>query len=179
MPPLFEIVERQPIPGSRFSEVGDMMHERRNQDRFRSALEPGLRPLILTERMKFANEKTPGVCQNARSFGKNEGQVLDVFQHQIADNEIERPLFTRPWSRDVGDDEMYMVGSQFRFGLMDHTFRKVEGADFFSDLSQQGCVLAGAAADLQDRFAAQIRQAGLSDDLIEITRQVAIRIIGG
>lgn len=43
---------------------------------------------------------------------------------------------------------------------------------------QQWCILAGAAADLQNRSIAPIGQDRARDDLIEITRQIAIGVVG-
>ena len=67
------------MPGRRIIELGEMMDERRNFNRFRPPLESSLRPLILPERVKLTTEKTPGVDQNTGSFRKNEGPVSDVF----------------------------------------------------------------------------------------------------
>lgn len=81
MPPLPETVDRKAILSCALCEVREMMHERLNLNRFLPALEIGFGPLILSERMKFANEELPAWYQRAIGFGKNNGQVLNVFEY--------------------------------------------------------------------------------------------------
>ncbi len=64
MPPLSETMERKAILSCALREVREMMDERLNLNRFLPALEIGFGPLILSERMKFANEKlTPATSK--------------------------------------------------------------------------------------------------------------------
>ena len=79
-----------------------------------------------------------------------------MLQDQIAGDEIERPIFTGPGPRDIGQDEIDMVGSPLRYGLIQHGCREVQSAYMLADLGQQGSIFAGPAADFQDGFEAQI-----------------------
>lgn len=83
MPPLPETVNREAILSCALCEVREMMHEGLNLNRFRSALEIGFGPLILSERMKLANEKLSACHQRAMGLGKNDGQVANVFKYQV------------------------------------------------------------------------------------------------
>lgn len=52
-------------------------------------LKTGLCALVLAERMKLTNKKPAAFDQHTRRLGKNEIEIFDVFEHQIAGDQIE------------------------------------------------------------------------------------------
>lgn len=52
------------------------------------SVESGSLAIILPEGMKFINKEVSGRSQRPRCFRKNKGQVPDMFQHEIADDQI-------------------------------------------------------------------------------------------
>jgi hypothetical protein len=105
MPPLPETVNREAILSCALCEVREMMHEGLNLNRFLPALEIGFGPLILSERMKLANEKMSSCHKRAMGLGKNDGQVANVFQYQVTDNQVDRFSFTGPGLGEISDGE--------------------------------------------------------------------------
>jgi hypothetical protein len=121
VPPLAEIPDRETMLSCATCEVRKVMHERLNLNRFLPALEIGFGPLVLSERMKFADEKLATCHQRAMGLRKDDCQVANMFQHQVTDNQVDGFSFTRPGLSQIGYGEQYMVGTYFTFRLFEHT----------------------------------------------------------
>jgi hypothetical protein len=120
--------------------------------------EIGFRALVLPERMQFRNKEPPSCDEDAISFGKDKREIAYMLEHQVAGDQIHRPLFAGPPLRQVCHDKADITGAQFLSGLLDHSLSKIEREDPFPNLSQQRSVLARSAPNFQDGFAAQISQ---------------------
>jgi hypothetical protein len=109
MPPLPETADRKAMLSCALGEVREMMNERLNLNPLLLALEIGFGPLILSERMKFANKKLTSCHKHAVGLGKNDGQISNVFQYQVTDNQVHGFILTRPCFREIRNDECYTV----------------------------------------------------------------------
>src|SRR6266850_3306685 len=96
------------------------MHERRNLSGPVISLEVGLSPLILPERMQLGNKEAPAIMKHPKSFGKYEGKVRDVFEHEVAADQIDGLIFAGPWLREVRNGEGYIIVGKLLSRLFDH-----------------------------------------------------------
>ena len=144
---------------------------------FRSAPEVRLDPLILPIRVKLADEEPAAGHQSPRRLRKHEIQILDVLQDEIAGDEIERTRFEGPRPRQIGDDVPNVDRGRFRSRPVDHGFRKIQAQDVRADPGEKRRVLAGPAADLENRPEAQPGQDRFGDGPVEIAGEVAVGII--
>ena len=93
------------------------MHERRKLDARLLALEHGFGAQVLFERVQFTHEKVPRVHQCTAGLGEDKRQIVDVFEHQVADNEIHRLIRSRPSLRQIGDREAHIGVEHLGSGL--------------------------------------------------------------
>ena len=93
------------------------MHESWNLGRLFIPSKIGLGALVLPERMKFANEKRSSVNQCPKRLGEHERKLSDMLKHQVANNQIDRPIVTRPWLPNVGHVEVTFANASFRLAL--------------------------------------------------------------
>src|SRR5690348_5741561 len=110
-------------------------------------LEIRLRTLVLPVWMQLADEKAATRLQDARRFREYERQVLDVFQYQVAYDQLSNSRPARPGPGQVCRDKADVRGSHFPAGLREHPGREIQRADLFRELCQQKRVFARAAAD--------------------------------
>ena len=142
------------------------------------ALEISFGALVLPERMQFTNEESPSLNEDAIRFGKDQREIAYMFEHQVARDQINSPLFAGPPLRQIGYDKAHITGPQFLSCLLDHRLRKVERKNLFADLSQQSSVLARSAPHFQNGLASEICQDISGDSPIQVTGQVAVLVIG-
>src|SRR5215217_7395769 len=86
----------------------------------------GLCTLVLPERVKLADEKLAACDERLRRFIENGIEILDVLEHKVTNDELERSSFRRPWFRQVGTDEEHVVCFYFRPRLQQHSRREVQ-----------------------------------------------------
>jgi len=96
MPVFAQPFERQSTARSRIQEIRNVMHKRLDFDNLPAMAKSSLFPFVLFERMKFDDKELAVRLQNPRGLGKDMGQVLDVFQHEVAGYEVVGLIFTRP-----------------------------------------------------------------------------------
>jgi len=75
-------------------ELRNVMYERWNYGGFLISFEIGLDTLILPERVQLTNKELPARHQSTKGFRKNEGQIANVFEHEVAHDQIERLIVT-------------------------------------------------------------------------------------
>ncbi len=128
-----------------------MMSERLHFDPFLIPMEPGFPAFILPERVEFVEEKPAFGLQGPRGFGEYKGEILYVFQHKVADDQVKRLVIKDPSLGDVHLRKTDVLRLHLLPGFLDHPVRKIHGKNGLSDLRQERCVLACPAAELQDR----------------------------
>ena len=89
VPPFFHPREGEFVRLACIDEVRDVMHECRNLSRLLISLEVGLGSLILPERMKLGNKKASIRSEHAGRLREDEGKVRDMFEHEVADDQVE------------------------------------------------------------------------------------------
>ena len=89
MPTLFHLIKHSPVRNPGIRKVSDVMRESRYVLRVARTLKARLCAQVLTKRMKLTNKKPSACNQHARRFSENEIEIFDVFEHQIADDQIE------------------------------------------------------------------------------------------
>ena len=122
MPPLAAILEREAVLCGRVDKVGDMMEIGLNFGDGLTLLEVCLCAFVLAEWVEFGDEKLSVRGQNSGGFRKNEGEVFDMFQHEIANNEFRPGIVARPGLGKVGKGEGDMIGVDFFSCFGDHAF---------------------------------------------------------
>src|SRR5262249_54301845 len=98
----------------------------------------------------LADDKTASHNQSARRLCENERNVLDVFEYQVADDQVERAVLNRPGPRQVGRPKTDIVVANLAFGLLEHPGRKIEPHHQIAELAQQPGILPRTTTDLQD-----------------------------
>ena len=58
--------------------------------------------------MKFADEELAARPERSRHLRKHRTQILDVFKHEIANDELERFILARPLFRYISDDKEHL-----------------------------------------------------------------------
>ena len=153
------------------------MYERRNRDRLGISFKTSLHALVLPERMQLADKASAASDQHAGSFGKDKAKIADVFEYQIAGDQIDRGLRDGPSLSDIGEREGYIFAGALLLSLLDHRCRKIDGLYLCGDFAQPASVLSGAAANFENRFAVTILQSRSGDLLVKVAREISIFII--
>ena len=109
VPPFPHRRERQVVRRAGLDEVRDVMHKRGDLSRFLISPEVRLGSLILPERMQLGNKEAPAITKNAEGLREDEGKVRDVFEHEIATDQIDGLIFARPSLGDVRNGEGYII----------------------------------------------------------------------
>lgn len=150
-----------------------------DEDGVFGALENRLRALVLAKRVELADEAPPTRHEDARCLGEDEMQVLDMFEDEVADDEVGGMPFHRPRLCEIGFDKSDFAGFHLLTSACEHAGGKVEGRDAVAKLYQESSVLACATADLDDGREVLAGQKSLGDLLVEVTRAVTILVIRG
>ena|ERR1051325_5054359 len=98
------------------------MHKSWNLNPLMISLKPRHDAAILPKRMKLADEDSSVSGEYARSFTQDKPQILDVFEHEIARNQIDGRCFNGPGLGNIGDAKPYVVERQVLPGLLNHCF---------------------------------------------------------
>src|SRR6266508_6078258 len=133
-----------------------MMHKCGNFGHSLPLVEFCLLTLVLSKGMKLIDQESSPLLQNSKSLRENEGKIFNVFKDKIADDQIIRCIFARPFLSKVSHGKIYIFCSYFLPGLLDHALGKIKGMDMCSNLNKERCVLPCATANLKDRMEVQI-----------------------
>src|SRR5215207_8700989 len=98
-----------------------MMHKGLHFNSFTFPVKPCLAAFILLEGMQLVDKKAALVLQDSSGFREDEGQVSDVLQHKITDNEIKFPILAGPAFCNISHRKCDILCAYFRFGLLDHS----------------------------------------------------------
>src|SRR4026208_2190927 len=128
-----------------------MMNKSFHFDSFIFPVKPCLAAFILFEGMQLVDEKARFVLQDSRGFREDEGKVRDVFQNEIADNEIKLPVIAGPLTCNIRYRKSDILCAYILFGFLDHSLRKIKRVDAGSNLGEKRGVLSRSASYLKDR----------------------------
>ncbi|MEI9865841.1 MAG: hypothetical protein WDN00_15060 [Limisphaerales bacterium] len=103
MPPFLEPIQREPGIPRGIQKIRDVMRVRRYAGGLFALGKIGHASCVLPERVQLADEEHSAFHQHARGFREYRLQLLHVFQHQIAGDEIGRLIGARPALGDVGE----------------------------------------------------------------------------
>jgi len=154
------------------------MHVRRNLNCFVVPFKAGLHAFILSKRMKLADKEVTTSDQYARGLTKNETEILNMLEHEIAGDQIGPMIFNWPWLRDIRNYEHQIIKCVLLSGLLDHRRREIDRLNLLTDLAQKRSVLSSPTADLENRLAATIIECLSRDLFVQIAREISITIIG-
>jgi hypothetical protein len=89
--------------------------------------------------------------QHTSRFLKKDGKIAQVFQHQAADDQVERAICKREPVMQIVRDKADQLGSRFAPRCGEHAFRKIHRCHVSTALGQPHGVSACPAAEIQDR----------------------------
>src|SRR5690349_8414624 len=97
-----------------------MVHKCRDFGHAFIALKYCLLAFILPERMKLVDQKSSFSGQNSSTLREDEGQVFDMLQDEVTDEQVISSLLRRPSLGQVGNREAYILCLHFFPGFLDH-----------------------------------------------------------
>jgi hypothetical protein len=178
MSPLFDGLQPQIVVPGRINEFRHVMHEGINGARLVIALKTRLSAAVLPEGMKFADKEVSAWGEHSRSFGKDKLKTLDVFQHEVARNQIDRRIIDGPGFGEIGDPEVDFRRGQTMPGALEHRFGEIDSLNPLSYLCEQRCVLSSPTADFKNCLVARTPESSPHNFLIQVAGEVAIVIVG-
>jgi len=89
MPEFFQAHQRQIVGRGSVEKVRDVVHKSRNLNPLIVSLKPRYDATVLPKRMKLADEDSSAFGEHARGFTQDKPQTLDVFEYEIARDQID------------------------------------------------------------------------------------------
>ena len=150
MPPFVHRNQREIRALCSVMKIGYVMYKRWNRNRLGTSFKTSLHALILPERVQLADKTSTAIDQHTGSFCKDKPKIAEVFEHQIAGDQIDRGIRDGPSFSYIGEREGYIFAGALLLSLFDHCRRKIDGIYPFGDFAQPASVLSGAAANLEN-----------------------------
>src|ERR1051325_1198513 len=102
------------------------MHKGGNLSYCLTPVKSGFLTFILSEGMQLVDQESSIPFQHSKRFREDKGQIFDVFQDKVTDDQIISSILTGPGLSEVCHRESYIFRLDFFPGFFDHPFGKIQ-----------------------------------------------------
>src|SRR5512146_1056895 len=111
-----------------------------NFGHFPVPVKPRFFPLVLFEGVMLVDQEFSLRMQGPESFRENKGEIFNVLEDKIANDQIRRLVFAWPFPCEVGHGEFDMPSPYLVARLRDHSLGKIKSMDAFTNLCKEGSI---------------------------------------
>lgn len=179
--PFAEVPERETGVERGVDVLAHGVDVRRNVDRLTGGVvgEVRLPAAPLAERMQLAEKEHPTRAKDARGFAEDWGERRDVFEDEVADDDVDCAIRKGPRGAHVRQHEIHMCAPNALTSPPEHPRREIHRDHTCRALGQPGRVLPGAASQLDYRRVGEREIGGTDDVRVEVARGIVIAVVRG